>query len=70
MTPQEEINGLKNLCEGWRRDCQHYAEGLREVRKVAMQYYDASDFETDSWLALIEQINAVLSHEPQPKDNP
>lgn len=63
MTPEQEIAGLKRLCESWRKDCQRYAEGLREVRKLAMQFYDVSDFESDNWLELIAKINSVLAHE-------
>jgi hypothetical protein len=63
MTPEQEIAGLKRLCESWRKDCQRYAEGLREVRKQAVQFYDVSDFESDNWLELIGTINSVLAHE-------
>lgn len=63
MTPEQEIAGLKRLCESWRKDCQRYAEGLREVRKQAMQFYDVSDFESDNWLELIGTINRTLAHE-------
>lgn len=63
MTPEQEISGLKRLCESWRKDCQRYAEGLREVRKQAVQFYDVSDFESDNWLELIDKINRVLSHD-------
>lgn len=63
MTPDQEIAGLKRLCESWRKDCQRYAEGLREVRKLAVQHYDTSDFESYNWLELIGKINSVLAHD-------
>lgn len=61
MSPEEEISGLKRLCASWREDCHWYASGLREARKMAMQMYDISDFESDNWLELIEYINSVLA---------
>lgn len=63
MTPEQEIAGLKRLCESWRKDCQRYAEGLREARKLAMQFYDRSDFEGDCWEEVINSINSTLAHD-------
>lgn len=60
MTPEQEKAGLKRLCEAWRKDCQRYEAGLREVRKLAAQSCHSSDFERDNWLELIDKINAVL----------
>lgn len=65
MTPEQEIAGLKTILNGWKKDCQHYEQGLRDVRKSAMQSYDVSDHESDAWLGLISQINSVLAHDEQ-----
>ncbi|WP_020469666.1 hypothetical protein [Zavarzinella formosa] len=65
MTPEQEITGLRTLLDAWRADSQRYESGLRDVRKLAMQHYDASDFESDNWLELIAKINAVLAHDNQ-----
>lgn len=65
MTPQEEIAGLKTLLNAWKDDSKRYEEELREVRKMAMQSYDISDFESDSWLELIAKINAILAYDDQ-----
>ncbi len=61
MTPEEEIKGLKAICQAWRKDCDRYANGLMAVRRSAMQNYDVSDHESDRWLNLIAQINAILA---------
>ncbi len=63
VTPEQEIAGLKRLCEAWRKDCQRYETGLRDVRKLATQGYDESDHESDRWLELVTAINRVLAHE-------
>jgi hypothetical protein len=65
MTPEQEIAGLKNICQAWRKDCDRYANGLMAVRKSAMQNYDVSDYESDRWLDLISQINAILAFDNQ-----
>lgn len=65
MTAEEEIAGLKRLCEAWRKDSTRYESGLREVRKLAMQHYDRSDFECDNWIELIGKINSVLAFDDQ-----
>lgn len=65
MTPQEEIAGLKTLLNAWKDDSKRYEEGLREVRKMAMQSYDVSDFESDNWLELIAKVNGILAYDDQ-----
>ncbi|WP_238537789.1 hypothetical protein [Zavarzinella formosa] len=56
---------MKTLLNAWKADCQRYEAGLRDVRKMAMQHYDASDFENDNWLELIAKINSILAHDDQ-----
>lgn len=65
MMPEQEIAGLKTLLNAWKGDSKRYEEGLREVRKIAMQHYDRSDFESDNWLELIAKINSVLAFDDQ-----
>lgn len=42
MTPEQEIAGLKTICQSWKNDCKHYRAALSAVRSLAEPYVDES----------------------------
>lgn len=66
MTPQEEIAGLTKLLNAWKIDCQHYEQGLRDVRLLCVKNIDSNSMttKTDKMLMdIIKAINSCLRHD-------
>jgi hypothetical protein len=61
MTPEQEIAGLKTICQAWAKECKHYQSALGAVRKLAAPYVGQSGILS----AIHEFCDEALKHDMQ-----
>ena len=61
MTPEEEIAGLKNILNGWKKNAKHYEAAVESIRELVAPYTEQMGM-----LAAIHNFcNDILAYDKQ-----